>query len=59
MAKAKEISFSRDPFDQRRLEKSGGSILIKPNGKVVFRFETNEQYQKYLSLNSERYKGVM
>lgn len=58
MSRAKEISFSRDPFDQKRLQKAGGTITIKANGTPVFRFESKEQYEKYLALNSERYKGV-
>ncbi|MCY8867369.1 hypothetical protein MOD76_19685 [Bacillus spizizenii] len=52
----REISYSNDPFDQKRLSKAGGYITIKPSGQPVFRFDSKTQYEKYLQLNSERMK---
>lgn len=51
-----EIGFSQNRFDQWRLSKVGGYIHIKPNGQVVFRFDTFEQYQEYLRLNNMRFE---
>ncbi|EGL82070.1 hypothetical protein CathTA2_2433 [Caldalkalibacillus thermarum TA2.A1] len=49
-----EIAFSHDPFDQKRLIKAGGYITHNRKGQVVFRFDTAEQYAKYLMLNEHR-----
>jgi hypothetical protein len=50
-----EISFSQDQFDQWRLGQAGGSIgYVK--GKLVFQFESRDQYNKYLELYSHRFR---
>jgi hypothetical protein len=43
-----EIPFSERPEDQMRLSAAGGYIHIKPNGFVVFRFDSTAAYQRYL-----------
>lgn len=49
-----EISASREPFDMWRLGQAGGQIHFKPNGQAVFRFDSKDQYLKYLELNKQR-----
>ena len=48
------IEFSENQFDQWRLAKVGGVIVIDAAGNPKFRFRTRKQYQDYLSLNSFR-----
>lgn len=43
-----EIPFSAKRDDQIRLQKAGGYIAVKPNGKLVFKFDSRESYKKYV-----------
>ena len=54
----REIAYSSSEFDQWRLSKAGGKIVAKPNGQIVFRFDTNKQFEEYLQLNSKRGEWV-
>lgn len=51
----REIPYSMNEFDQKRLAKAGGKIVIKKNGALAFAFDTAEQFKKYLELN--QYQG--
>lgn len=53
MPKRLEIAFSSTRFDQWRLSEAGGHMAFK-GSKPVFRFENQQQYQKYLDLNEKR-----
>ncbi|WP_169864798.1 hypothetical protein [Sutcliffiella halmapala] len=48
-----ELVFSGNKFDQQRLAKSGGQILIKPNGLPVFQFKSKDQFNKYFELGKK------
>lgn len=43
-----EIPFSES--DQRRLEISGGKIVIKPNGLPISRFDSKEKFNLFVAL---------
>jgi len=47
------ISFSSDRFDQWRLSEVKGVITVKDR-KPAFQFDTKEQFDRYLQLNSFR-----
>ncbi|MCY8269641.1 hypothetical protein [Bacillus sonorensis] len=47
------ISFSPDPFDQWRLSEVKGVITVKDR-TPAFQFDTKEQFERYLQLNSFR-----
>ena len=49
-----ELPASNDRFDMWRLTKVGGEITFYPNGKMVFRFKTKSQYDRFLKLNNQR-----
>lgn len=46
-----EVPFNE--ADQVSLAQSGGYIALKPNNKVVFQFDTQEQYKKFLELKNQ------
>lgn len=48
-----EIPFSSSKEDQARLGLVGGNIALKPNNIIVFQFDSQEQYQKYLELKNK------
>jgi hypothetical protein len=48
------IPFSSNSFDQWRLSQVGGQIAFTKYGKPVFRFQSQQQYNEYLRLNSQR-----
>ena len=50
----KEIEFSGSVLDQMRLTKVGGYITYNSKGKPVFRFENEEQFNKYIELGKKR-----
>lgn len=52
--KTVEIPFSRLREDQVNLGLSGGYITIKEDDEIVFQFDTQEQYQKYLELKNKK-----
>ena len=49
-----ELLATNDQFDMWRLGQAGGKIHFTNSGKVVFRFDTKQQYEKYLELNNQR-----
>jgi hypothetical protein len=51
-----EIAFSESKFDQWRLQKVGGMIVVGVDGKPRFRFNQKEQFENYCRLNGERSK---
>ncbi|MFB4164781.1 hypothetical protein ACE1TI_13365 [Alteribacillus sp. JSM 102045] len=50
----RELTASNDSFDIWRLGQAGGKIAYSKTGKPFFRFDTKEQFQKYMELNSRR-----
>jgi hypothetical protein len=53
-----DISFSRDRFDQWRMQEAGGYITYDKRGRAIFRFPDKESFEKYKALNSKRYEAV-
>lgn len=49
-----EIAFQENKFDQMRLSRAGGTILIKPNGMPVFQFKSKEAFNKYVEMGKKR-----
>ena len=54
MKPAAKVRFSNDPFDQWRAAKVGATIGFDKHGKAEFRFQTWDQYRKYMELNTKR-----
>jgi hypothetical protein len=48
-----EIAFSESKFDQWRLQKAGGFIVIGVDGKPRFGFSTRKQFMTYCRLKNE------
>jgi hypothetical protein len=49
-----EIPYSERRFDQWRLSKVSGEIVMDKRGVPRFRFRNREQFEEYRKLNSER-----
>jgi hypothetical protein len=50
---SREIGFSASQFDQKLLSKVGGYIALKKD-KPMFKFDTTEQYSKYMELKKAK-----
>ena len=45
-----EIPYSENKLDMMILSKVGGYIVLKAKGDPVFRFDTKEQFDRYLEM---------
>lgn len=48
------LPYSPTKFDLWRLSEAGGHIGFDKKNRPVFQFVSQEQYRKYLELNSQR-----
>ena len=48
------LSFTEDPFDQWRAAEVGAVVVMGANGRPFWRFDSKEQFQRYMELNSKR-----
>jgi len=54
MQPAARVRFSNDPFDQWRAAQVGAVIGFDRRGNPEFRFQTWDQYRRYMELNTKR-----